>query len=301
MGWDFPAPFLFYFMYKCIVCKLENVRKAENSDNLSLGDCVGNTVVVGKDYLEGMIGVYFPCDGVLSHEFCKANNLFPVLDENGKRIGGGYFDSDRPRVRAQKFRKNRSSGFFIGLQSLEFTGYDLTKLKIGDAFDSLNDVSICTKYVNPATLRALQDRKKGKKQPVAPLFFEHKETDQFDYYGKDIQPGALVTILSKKHGCVSGDTIVETLEMGKLTIREIVEKKLRVKVRSFDTNIGTLTWMDINDYFYIPDDGEWYEIELEDGRKLEITSENPVWLPELDCYRKVVDLRVGDFVLVSNV
>ena len=41
---------------------------------------------------------------------------------------------------------------------------------------------------------------------------------------------------------------------------------------------------------------EW-EIETEDGEKLIITGNNPVWLPDLHCYRRVEDLEIGDVVL----
>ena len=211
--------------YKCIICKLENVRKAENSDNLALGDCVGNTVVIGKDYPEGMLGVYFPCDGILSQEFCKANNLFPIFDGNGKKVGGGFFDVNKPRVRAQKFRSNKSMGFFIGIKSLEFTGYDLDTLKIGDSLSELNGVEICSKYINPATLRALNEGKRGKKQPVAPLFFEMRDVDQFDYYCKDIQIGSLITLSNKKHGTsgrYSYTTTYITLPWYKKLINKII-------------------------------------------------------------------------------
>ena len=213
--------------YTCIICKLENVRVAKNSDNLAIGDCLGNPVIVSKDYPENMIGVYFPCDGLLSQEFCKANNLFPVLDKDGKRIGGGFFDSIKPRVRAQKFRGNRSMGFFIGLDSLKFTAYDLDTLKIGDSFDSLDGVTVCSKYINPATFKALNERKRGKKQPIAPLFFEHKDTDQFDYYSKEIPVGAIITLSNKSHG-TSGRYSYTTVNLTVPLWKRIINKVMLV-------------------------------------------------------------------------
>ena len=42
------------------------------------------------------------------------------------------------------------------------------------------------------------------------------------------------------------------------------------------------------------------EIELEDGTKLTITGNNPVWLPTLNCYRRVDELKQGDYVLMSE-
>ncbi len=186
--------------YKAIIAKIDKISQILGADNIVSAEIIGNSVVVGKDYKEGMIGIYFPCDGILSQEFCAANKLFPVFDKDGKKIGGGFFDPSKPRVRAQKFRGNKSMGFFIGLLSLDFTGYDISSLKLGDSFSELNGVKICEKYINQATLRCLNENKRGKKQPVAPLFFEHKDTEQFDYYLKDIPAGSLITLESKSHG-----------------------------------------------------------------------------------------------------
>ena len=36
------------------------------------------------------------------------------------------------------------------------------------------------------------------------------------------------------------------------------------------------------------------------GQKIEITGNNPVWLPELHCYRRVDELIEGDILLFSD-
>ena len=54
-------------MYKGIVTRLKNVRPHSNADKVQLATCHGNQVVVGLDSLEDHWGVYFPCDGQLSH------------------------------------------------------------------------------------------------------------------------------------------------------------------------------------------------------------------------------------------
>ena len=48
------------------ITRLKNVRKHSNADRLLLADCFGNTVIVGLEYQEGQLGVYFPVDGQLS-------------------------------------------------------------------------------------------------------------------------------------------------------------------------------------------------------------------------------------------
>lgn len=101
------------------------------------------------------------------------------------------------------------------------------------------------------------------------------------------------------HGCVEASTIVNTSE-GPKCIKEIVDNKLPVEIEAFDINTNQKVFVPIDNYYTIPDDGEWYELELEDGRKLTITGNNPVWLPELSCYRRTEELKIGDSVLVSD-
>ena len=39
-------------MYSAYVTKIKNIRKHPNANRLNLGECFGNTVVIGKDYNE---------------------------------------------------------------------------------------------------------------------------------------------------------------------------------------------------------------------------------------------------------
>jgi len=125
--------------YDCIVAKINRIYKHPNADKLQLANILGYQVVVSLESKEGDIGILFPDDGQLSLEYCKANDLIAYKDENGNRKGG-YFDDNR-RVRAQKFRGERSEAYFAPVDSLLFTGYDLSKLKIGDKFNELNKIN----------------------------------------------------------------------------------------------------------------------------------------------------------------
>ena len=60
-----------------------------------------------------------------------------------------------------------------------------------------------------------------------------------------------------------------------------------------------IVYVSIDDYYLLKNDGEWYEVELEDGRKLLITGNNPVWMPELNCYRRTDELKIGDTLLID--
>lgn len=165
-----------------------------NADRLQVGFVCGAQVIVGLDTQNGELGVYFPSDGQLSTEFATANDLVARKDDQGNKIGGGYFDEKR-RVRAQGFRGVKSEGFWMPLKALEFTKYDLYKLKEGDSFDTLGNVPICNKYFTKATQAAIGTKKKVKMYADFP---EHTDTTQFRFI--QVPKGAVIYVTEKEHG-----------------------------------------------------------------------------------------------------
>lgn len=192
-------------MYKGIVSQI-TVRPHPNADRLALGLVHGHQVIVGKNVVDGQIGVFFPTDGELSHEFCLAENLYSESALNKLELplpdsrSFGFF-SDRRRVRSQRFRGEKSDGFWIEIQKLAWTGYDLDSLKPGDQIDVLGGVLICQKYYTPATLKAMKRAGQVKTGPEKHVIFpKHIDTEQLRYYINSIPKGSLITITEKLHG-----------------------------------------------------------------------------------------------------
>jgi hypothetical protein len=187
-------------MYKAIIIKLKNVRPHPNADRLKLATCEGNQVVVGLDANEGDLGIYFPTDGQLSEEFCKANDLIRRKDEHGN-AAGGMFDANR-RVRTQKFRGEKSDGFWCPINYLKFNvfGQHAESPLEGFEFDSWHGVPVCNKYVAPATKQKLANisGKKAKKGSI--MFKEHFDTSHFGRNINKIRTGDHVIITEKVHG-----------------------------------------------------------------------------------------------------
>lgn len=177
-------------MYNAIICKLENVRPHSNADRLLLAEASGFTVVVGLEHKDGDIGVYFPTDGKLSEEFCAQNNLIGYTDDDGNRQGG-FFDSKR-KVRAQKFRGEKSDGFWIPVESIAYTE---APWEMGMLFSELNGHAICEKYFTPATKNAM-GQKPTRKRNI--MFKEHVDTTQFRF--AFIPDGSLLYFTQKYHG-----------------------------------------------------------------------------------------------------
>lgn len=191
-------------MYNAYITVIKNLRKHPNADRLLLGECCGNTVCVDTGYAEGEIGIYFPTDGQLSLEFCEQNNLLRKKDENGNNIGG-YMDADKRNVQAIKLRGEKSDGIFLHLSCLMYTGVDMDTLNVGDPITVVNGHEICKKYIpyhaeKTAAGGAGSRIKRRAARSVAPLFYEHVDTEQLAYNLNAFKPGDLIEITLKMHG-----------------------------------------------------------------------------------------------------
>lgn len=187
-------------MYCGYVVALKNVRPHSNADRLRLADCFGNTVVVGLDAVEGEIGVYFPVDGKLGKEFAEKNNLVRKKDGAGNNIGG-FLDPEKRNIKAIKLRGEKSDGLFCSIDAFaDFCNLD--ELNIGDQVTVLNGITICEKYI-PRTKNkggVGGPAVKKSKVPIAPLFLEHKDTEQLAYNLSSFKEGDRVEITLKMHG-----------------------------------------------------------------------------------------------------
>ena len=181
---------------------LKNVRPHPNADRMLLADCFGNTVCVGLDAKEGDIVAYFPTDGQLSVEYCAQNDLVRRKDENGNPAGG-YLDPDKRNIRAIKLRGEKSDGLTMPLESFAYTGIDLAELTIGTPITTVNGHEICQKYIpksNHHTRAPGGNKTRKRKDPIAPLFQEHADTEQLAYNLAAFKPGDEIEISLKMHG-----------------------------------------------------------------------------------------------------
>lgn len=173
--------------------------KLDGLDNIERVSIYGYEVLVSKA-MEDVIGVFFPAETQLSDQYCFENNLYRHGDRNKNPDEKGYMEDNR-RVRAIKFKGNTSNGFFMPLNSLAYTGIDLSVLKVGDEFDKLNGFDICQKYTVA--------RKGNKTQEVANRGFvradkkfmpEHIDTENFFKNHHKIDPDTEVIVTQKIHG-----------------------------------------------------------------------------------------------------
>ena len=194
-------------MYCGYIVEVKELRPHTNADRLLVATFFGNDVCVGLDTAIGDRGVYFPCDGQLSVEFCEANNLVRKKDDAGNNIGG-YIDPDKRNVTAIRLRGEKSDGLFLPISCLNYCyghGDASIELRAGDVIDGLvNGHEICCKYIPRSNARRGHvtegNKTRKKKVAIAPLFKEHADTEQLAYNLGAFKVGDEIEITLKMHG-----------------------------------------------------------------------------------------------------
>lgn len=227
--------------YNVYVTKLKNVRPHPNADRLQLADCFGNTVCISLDHSEGELGVYLPTDGQISEEFGKVNDLFRRKDENGNQAGG-FIDPVKRNVQCIRLRKEKSDGLFLPLTCLEPFG-DISALKEGDIVTVFNGHEIARKYIPKTNHRnhvsGAHNKVKKKKVVIAPLFKEHKDTEQLAYNLNDFKEGDQIEITLKMHGTSGRTAYLPCLKGYKRTWKDKIFRKEGKPIYEYDYVTGT--------------------------------------------------------------
>lgn len=227
------------------VTTLKDVRPHPNADRLVLATCFVNTVCVAKDkYTEGEIGVYFPVDLQLSMEFCEQNGLLAVYVD-GINVSGGYMDPGKRNVKAIKLRGEQSDGLFLPLSCLAYTGVDMDTLNIGDTITTVNGHEICRKYIprgkHPRTAAggAGSRTKRRAKRSIAPVFYEHIDTEQLAYNLHMFKSGDLIEITRKLHGTSARTSHTKVLKGFKRNLLDIILRREGTPIYDWGTVSGT--------------------------------------------------------------
>ena len=243
--------------YCAYITNIKNLHKHPNADRLLLGECFGNTVCVSMEYTDNQLGVYFPTDGQLTPEFAEYNNLLRKKDDAGNSIGG-YMDPNKRNVTTIRLRGEKSDGLFLPMSCLNYTGVDISSLKVGDTFTSINGHEICQKYIpknnkqNKTGHETEGNRTRKKTAPVAPLFVEHADTEQLAYNLGAFKSGDLIEITLKMHGTSQRTGYLPILKGYKKSIFDKIFKKDGTPIYDWGYVSGTRRCV-LNDF-----DGGYY-------------------------------------------
>lgn len=187
--------------YEAIVCRLSGVRPHSNADRLSVADAAGIQCIVGREHVDGEIGIVFPEGGTIDDRFCSMHGLY-------KTQPGGYLDP-QGRVRALKLRGEVSFGLWLPIAAL----IEWAATQPGPATPLTEGATIgaplCEKYLTPATRRALAANaaapKKARAEQALP---RHYDTPQFRHL-HTLPLCDLAIITEKVHGTSGRTGLVE--------------------------------------------------------------------------------------------
>lgn len=181
--------------YEAIVTRIKT-SPHPNADKIQLGHCLGYQVIVSLNTKDNELGVFFPSDGKLSNKFLEVNNLLKPK---------GFFDSNG-RVRVQRFRGQKSEGFWCPLSYFNFDNISTSLFYEGMKFTELDGVKICEKYFTPKTRRSGEkNQTKNKQRKEIIEFPKHYDTKQLRYNLDEFKTGDTVYVTEKLHG-TSGRT-----------------------------------------------------------------------------------------------
>ena len=224
------------------VTTLKDVRPHPNADRLQLATVFGNTVCIGLDMHEGDTVIYFPCDGQLSLDFCLHNNLLRTLPDGNP--GPGYMELEKRNVKAIRLRGEKSDGLITGLSALSYIeGVNLEDFTPGTQITVINGQEVCRKYIPKSNMRQ-SGPKTGKskikrKHPVAPLFQEHKDTEQLAYNLGEFKTGDEVEITLKMHGTSQRTSHTKVLTGYKRTLMDQLFRRIGTPIYDWGYISGT--------------------------------------------------------------
>lgn len=219
--------------YCATVVAIKTKVQLPKCDNVVAAMIFGNSVIVGKDTPEGEVGLFFPVETQLSHEFLSKNNLYRHQELNADQEKKGYFEDSR-RIRAVKFRGYPSEGFFIPIESLTNLGLK-TLPEIGQEFNVIEGIQICEKYIPKSErVKQVQGQKKPKKAAVKisrlvdNQFRLHPDTAQLKKNIHEIHPDDMISMSSKWHG--TSFVVGNVLTVKPLKWKNRLAKRLGVEV-----------------------------------------------------------------------
>lgn len=289
--------------YVAKVVKLDLLKPHPNADKIQLAVIDFQNVITSLDAQLGDLYVFFPVESQINTEFMSFINGYANKELNQDPETKGYFDKNA-RVKCQKFRGLPSEGYIHPIKSINAwlqskgCSYLLSEKDVGTEFDTIEDITLCKKYIIKTGRKSKEQRQLSGECRVADgQFHLHTETAQLKRNLSKINPEDYISISYKMHGCLDRETVLQTKDHGLLTIGEIVEQQIKCEVLSRDLNKGEDVYSPVDDFHLQEDTDDWYEVELEDGTVLEVTGNHPIWLPDCEYYGKVENLKEGDFVL----
>lgn len=262
------------------VVKIQNIDKHTNADSLVLTNIWGYTCIVGKDQFNlGDLAAYIEPD-----------YLVPLDRPEFEFLKKPESNKTHERITIRRFRGIYSEGLLIPAPKGS---------KEGDNVMELLGVQRYEPQMFPASSKG--GGSLGSAHAETGPEFKVPEYDLENLKkNKDVLvDGEEVIYTCKLHGCLHGDTLLET-ELGFLSIGDIVNNRINTKVKSYNHDLNIVEYKEIITWSSDENNQiDWFMIELEDGTTIKLTGNHKVFLPDLNCYRAVEDLAGNERFLLD--
>lgn len=221
--------------YAATIIKVVSTKQLDNLDNLVGVPTFGLQALIPKAFQVGSLAVLLPAGTQLSDNMAKNNNLYRNSTLNSDKSLTGYLEENR-RVRAIRLKQNSSSALILSLDSLAWTGVDVSELKEGNTFDSLNGEEICRKYEVKREAKNNINTVVKKQSRIDERFFpEHITTLNYWRNKNLIKGNDSIVILQKLHG--TSVRIGKPPVKRKLSIVDKALDKLNIKIQKTERAI----------------------------------------------------------------
>lgn len=263
--------------YRAKIVQLKNKRVHSNANRLLCWNIDFQNVITNLDYNEGDIVVYFPIESEINKDFISFINGFEDKEMNRDTSQKGFF-SKKCRVKAISLRSEKSQGFVIPIKVIEeFLGTTL-KYKIGEEFDSYNDIVICKKYIPIIKSRnggIKSDRKIVKRisRLVENQFRLHNDTENLRKNVHKLSVNDYISVHYKKHG--TSFVVGNVLTKRKLTWFEKLAQKVNLNIVDTEYDIIYSSRKVVKNQYETKDSNDYYGYDLWADIKEELTGKIP--------------------------
>jgi len=186
--------------YCATIIEVKNLIPLDNCDNLVWLPIFWYTCIVSKDVKIWDIGIVFTAEVKLSDEYCRENNLYRHAELNKDKEQKGYIEDHR-RVKAMKFRWNKSSALFMPLSSLNYLWISEKELTIWNSFNEIDWKEICSKFI--PVMNWPKNKQRGTQKRFERIdcktFPEHLETENYFRNSTKYKNQDWITITQKLH------------------------------------------------------------------------------------------------------
>ena len=210
------------------------------------------------------------------------------------------------KIKTVQMRGQISQGIAFPLSIITdaHSGYNLSKLKEDDVVTELLDIvkwDPDNESLEAERIPTFNDKNRVLGLYKKYKYFATRRIKKFFKIPTDSAKGIFPSYVPKtdETRCISAETVIVT-EDGTKTIKEICDTKYSGKVLSYNEEKNVREFKKIIGHNISSNNNDWYEIKLSNGKKMIVTSNHGIYMPEIMAYRSVKDLVSGNKIFVQK-